>query len=132
VRFVNDSKGTNVDATVKALESFEEPVLLIAGGRDKGADFGKLREPIRRRVKRLILIGEAALRIKDAVSFEPAEQAATLSEAVTLAARHAKSGEVVLLSPSCASFDMFADYQDRGRQFKALVHALPDKERDKS
>ena len=126
VRFVNDSKGTNVDATIKALESFEEPVLLIAGGRDKGGDFRKLQEPVRRRVKRLILIGEAASRIREALGdVGCVSQAATLNDAVVMAASEARSGDVVLLSPACASFDMFADYQDRGRQFKKLVNQLP-------
>ena len=126
VRFVNDSKGTNVDATIKALESFEEPVLLIAGGRDKGGDFRKLQEPVRRRVRRLILIGEAASRIREALGdVGCVSQAATLNDAVVMAASEARSGDVVLLSPACASFDMFADYQDRGRQFKKLVNQLP-------
>ena len=126
VRFVNDSKGTNVDATVKALESLDRPIVLIAGGRDKGGDFTRLSEPIRRRVKRLILIGEAAGRIAEAIGgFERTARAATLREAVELAANEAVAGDVVLLSPACASFDMFADYQDRGRQFQALVNGLP-------
>ncbi|MGH7164800.1 MAG: UDP-N-acetylmuramoyl-L-alanine--D-glutamate ligase [Nitrospiraceae bacterium] len=126
VRFVNDSKGTNVDATIKALESLDGPVLLIAGGRDKGGQFGRLLEPVRKRVKRLVLIGEAASRIREAVGdFDRVSRAATLREAVDLAVRHAEAGDVVLLSPACASFDMFADYQDRGRQFKELVQALP-------
>ncbi len=126
VRYVNDSKGTNVDATVKALESVEAPILLIAGGRDKGADFSKLREPIRRRVKHLILIGEAATQIQEALGgFERVHRAGSLREAVHEAVEVALSGDVVLLSPACASFDMFADYQDRGRQFKQLVNELP-------
>lgn len=125
VRFINDSKGTNVDATIKALESFEEPILLIAGGRDKGGDFTKLRELVRRRVKRLILIGEAASRIEQALDgFDRISRAASLAGAVNLAAQEAQPGDVVLLSPACASFDMFLDYQDRGRQFKALVNRL--------
>src|SRR5581483_3675552 len=126
VRFVNDSKGTNVDATVKALESLDQPIWLIAGGRDKGADFSKLRQPVRARVKQVILIGEAAPRIQEALGeFDRVSHAATLREAVEAAAQGASPGDVVLLSPACASFDMFADYQDRGRQFKALVNALP-------
>ena len=126
VRYVNDSKGTNVDATLKALEGIEQPIWLIAGGRDKGGDFARLEGAIRRRVKRLILIGEAAPRIQAAVEpFDRLRHAATLREAVELAAAEAQPGDVVLLSPACASFDMFADYQDRGRQFKALVHGLP-------
>jgi len=126
VRYVNDSKGTNVDATLKALESIDQPIWLIAGGRDKGGDFARLAQAVRRRVTRVILIGEAAPLIRQA--WEGAAtmtEAATLRGAVDLAAQGASPGDVVLLSPACASFDMFADYQDRGRQFKALVHALP-------
>jgi UDP-N-acetylmuramoylalanine--D-glutamate ligase len=126
VRFVNDSKGTNVDAVMKALEGIEQPMWLIAGGRDKGGDFSRLEGLIRERVKGLILIGEAAGRIQAAMgNFNRCRHAATLRDAVELAAGEAQPGEVVLLSPACASFDMFADYQDRGRQFKALVQALP-------
>ncbi|MGH7260440.1 MAG: UDP-N-acetylmuramoyl-L-alanine--D-glutamate ligase [Nitrospiraceae bacterium] len=126
VRFVNDSKGTNVDATLKALESFEEPIVLIAGGRDKGGDFERLQEMVRRRVKHLILIGEAAARLQEVLrECRQISRAGSLREAVEQAARAAAAGDVVLLSPACASFDMFADYQDRGRQFKALVNALP-------
>jgi len=125
VRFVNDSKGTNVDATLKALETFRAPIILIAGGRDKNGDFRRLREMVRRRVKTLILIGEAAARLREALAdCTQIRQAGTLSEAVTLAAGAAVSGDVVLLSPACASFDMFVDYQDRGRQFKQLVASL--------
>jgi UDP-N-acetylmuramoylalanine--D-glutamate ligase len=126
VRYVNDSKGTNVDATLKALESIDQPIWLIAGGRDKGGDFSRLAQAVSRRVTRVILIGEAAPVLRQA--WEGATtmtEAATLRDAVDLAAQGALSGDVVLLSPACASFDMFADYQDRGRQFKALVHALP-------
>jgi UDP-N-acetylmuramoylalanine--D-glutamate ligase len=126
IRFVNDSKGTNVDATLKALESIDHPIWLIAGGRDKGGDFSRLAQAVSRRVTRVILIGEAAPLLRQA--WEGAAtmiEAATLRDAVDLAAQGASSGDVVLLSPACASFDMFADYQDRGRQFKALVHALP-------
>jgi UDP-N-acetylmuramoylalanine--D-glutamate ligase len=126
VRFVNDSKGTNVDATLKALESIDQPIWLIAGGRDKGGDFSRLTQAVRRRVKRVILIGEAGPLLQQAwEDVATMIEAATLREAVDLAAQGASSGDVVLLSPACASFDMFADYQDRGRQFKALVHALP-------
>ncbi len=126
VRFVNDSKGTNVDAVLKALEGIDQPIWLIAGGRDKGGDFSRLERAIRERVKGLILIGEAAGRIRAAMGdFDRCRPAATLRDAVELAAREAQPGEVVLLSPACASFDMFADYQDRGRQFKSLVQGLP-------
>lgn len=126
VKFVNDSKGTNVDAVLKALESFEEPIVLIAGGRDKGGDFERLKEAVRRRVSHLILIGEAAPRLHEVLGdCRQVSRAPSLRAAVAEAARVATPGSVVLLSPACASFDMFADYQDRGRQFKALVRALP-------
>ena len=126
VRFVNDSKGTNVDATLKALESIDEPIWLIAGGRDKGGDFSRLAQAVRRRAKSVILIGEAAPLLRRAwEGVATMLEATTLREAVDLAAQGALQGDVVLLSPACASFDMFTDYQDRGRQFKALVHALP-------
>ncbi len=126
VKFVNDSKGTNVDAVLKALESFEEPIVLIAGGRDKGADFERLKDAVRRRVSHLILIGEAATRLQQVLhECRQISRAPSLRAAVEEAAAVAGAGSVVLLSPACASFDMFADYQDRGRQFKALVHALP-------
>lgn len=125
VRFINDSKGTNVDATLKALESLDKPIVLIAGGKDKGGDFVRLREAVSRRVKRMILIGEAAPRIEQVLEgIKPISHAASFREAVETAARSAQAGDVVLLSPACASFDMFADYQDRGRQFKALVNGL--------
>ena len=127
VRFVNDSKGTNVDATLKALEGIDEPIWLIAGGRDKGGDFSRLTEAVRRKVKQVVLIGEAAPLIKNAWSGATAiSEASSMREAVEQAAQGASSGEVVLMSPACASFDMFQDYQDRGRQFKAAVAALPE------
>ena len=126
VRFENDTKGTNEDATLKALESIDGPIWLIAGGRDKGGDFSRLAPAIRQRVKRLIVIGEAAPLIANAVQgYQAIERAVSLRQAVEAAAVGAAAGEVVLMSPACASFDMFADYQDRGRQFKALVQSLP-------
>ena len=125
VRFINDSKGTNVDATLKALHSINQPIWLIAGGRDKGGDFSRLAPAIRQRVKRLLLIGEAATLIADAVQgYGAIDRPKSLQEAVELAALGASSGDVVLMSPACASFDMFADYQDRGRQFKSAVQSL--------
>lgn len=126
VRFVNDSKGTNVDAVLKALEGIDQPIWLIAGGRDKGGDFSRLTDAVRRRVKHVILIGEAAPLLKKAwAGATTMSETASLGEAVELAAKGAVAGDVVLMSPACASFDMFRDYQDRGRQFKAAVNALP-------
>jgi UDP-N-acetylmuramoylalanine--D-glutamate ligase len=127
VRFVNDSKGTNVDATLKALEGIDHPIWLIAGGRDKGGDFSRLTEMVRHRVKHAILIGEAAPLLKTAwAGATTLTEAKSLREAVEWAAREAAAGDVVLMSPACASFDMFRDYQDRGRQFKSAVQSLPD------
>ena len=127
VRFVNDSKGTNVDATLKALEGIDRPIWLIAGGRDKGGDFSRLTEAVRQRVKHAILIGEAAPLLKAAWAGATAlSEAKSLRDAVEWAAREAAAGDVVLMSPACASFDMFRDYQDRGRQFKSVVQSLSE------
>ena len=127
VRFVNDSKGTNVDATLKALEGIDRPIWLIAGGRDKGGDFSRLTETVRQRVKHAILIGEAAPLLKEAwAGAATMTEAKSLRDAVEWAAREAAAGDVVLMSPACASFDMFRDYQDRGRQFKSAVQSLPE------
>ena len=127
VRFVNDSKGTNVDATLKALESIDQPIWLIAGGRDKGGDFSRLAQAVSRRVTRVILIGEAAPLLKAAWEGATAlSEAKSLRDAVEWAAREAAAGDVVLMSPACASFDMFRDYQDRGRQFKSVVQSLSE------
>jgi UDP-N-acetylmuramoylalanine--D-glutamate ligase len=125
VEYVNDSKATNVDAVRRALECFEAPVILIMGGLDKGGDFGRLREPVRRRVKALILIGRAAAKIRAALG-DAAEvrEAATMAEAVSAAAAAARPGEAVLLAPGCASFDMYANYQARGEDFRRAVAAL--------
>jgi UDP-N-acetylmuramoylalanine--D-glutamate ligase len=124
VRFVNDSKATNVGSMEVALQSFERPVVLIAGGRDKGQDFAPLAPLVRRAVKHLVLIGEGAPAMARAWSGVPAERAATLAEAVASAGKAAGPGGIVLLSPGCASFDMFADYEDRGRRFKEEVRRL--------
>ena len=126
VRYVNDSKATNVNAVWYALESFSEPVVLIAGGRDKGNDYGKLAPLIKDRVRALITIGEAAEAIHTRLGplVQDAVMADTLADAVHLAHLLAKSGDVVLLSPACASFDMFDSYEDRGDQFKQLVSNL--------
>ena len=125
VKYYNDSKGTNVDATGKALDSFDSPILLILGGKDKGGNFGQLQDLMSRKTKRVILIGESAPRLaqlfKDCT---PISLAGSLSEAVTLAEHEAVSGDVVLLSPACASFDMFRNYDERGKQFKQFVHQL--------
>ena len=125
VRYINDSKGTNVGAVVKSLESFNEPLLLIAGGRDKGSDFSPLRPLIKEKLKKLILIGEARDKIAEAVGgMTNTSFASTLEEAVSIAHREAVKGDIVLLSPACASFDMFKNFEDRGRKFKEIVWKL--------
>ena len=124
VRFVNDSKATNVGSMDVALQSFDRPVVLIAGGRDKGQDFAPLAPRVRAGAKHLVLIGEGAAAMERAWTGVPAERAATLAEAVAAAWRAAGPGGIVLLSPGCSSFDMFTDYEDRGRRFKEEVRRL--------
>lgn len=125
VVYINDSKGTNVGAVVKSVEGFTQPVILIAGGLDKGSDFSPLYDLFRQKVKLLILIGKAADKMAQALGKATETVfATTLQEAVRLASAKAASGDVVLLSPACASFDMFKDFEDRGRQFKDAVKAL--------
>jgi UDP-N-acetylmuramoylalanine--D-glutamate ligase len=122
VQYYNDSKATNVDATVKSLEAFPGNILLIAGGRDKGGDFSVLRSPVRKRVKHLVLIGEAAEKIRKALRNDvEMSEAPTMQAAVSMCRRLAQPGDVVLLAPACASFDMFQDYEHRGRVFKDAV-----------
>lgn len=132
VRYVNDSKGTNVGALMQSLKGMATPVILIAGGRDKAADFTTLRQVVKSKVKHLILIGEARNLMAECFSDHPALEKIDSSNgvkameiAVSHAAAIAKAGETVLLSPGCASFDMFQDYQTRGDVFKKLVEALP-------
>ena len=125
VRFYNDSKGTNVGSVVKSLQSFSEPVILIAGGKDKNGDLNPLKELIQKRVKHLILIGEAKERMnRELGGLTDTAMAKTMEEAVRLAHQKAKEGEVVLLSPACSSFDMFKDYKERGKVFKETVKKI--------
>jgi UDP-N-acetylmuramoylalanine--D-glutamate ligase len=125
VDYYNDSKATNVDATIKALESFPANIHLILGGKDKGSDYTVLHDLLRERVKRLYTIGAAAEKIesqiKDAAEIDHAE---TLENAVRRASAAAVAGDVILLAPACASFDQFQSYEHRGRVFKELVHSL--------
>ncbi|MBI2822309.1 MAG: UDP-N-acetylmuramoyl-L-alanine--D-glutamate ligase [Acidobacteria bacterium] len=131
VAFFNDSKATNMAAALKALEAFREPLVVIMGGRDKGADFTELREAVRSHVRRLVLIGEAAGRIEQAVApHVDTLRAAGMEEAVCTAFSIAKAGDVVLLAPACASFDMFRDFEDRGQVFKAAVRNLSGRKND--
>ncbi|MDX1818173.1 MAG: UDP-N-acetylmuramoyl-L-alanine--D-glutamate ligase [Marinobacter sp.] len=128
VDYINDSKGTNVGATVAAIESLvpdQGKVVLIAGGDGKGADFSPLEAPVTLHCRAVILIGQDSERIAEVIgSSVPVKRATTLAEAVTEARAAARPGDRVLLSPACASFDMFRDYNDRGDQFRQLVEGL--------
>jgi UDP-N-acetylmuramoylalanine--D-glutamate ligase len=131
VEFVNDSKATNTQSLEVALESFDAPVVLIAGGRDKGQDFAPLAAQVARAVTHVILIGEGAERIARAWPEVPKTRVPSLEAAVDAAFLHAtrpgpgvRGATTVLLSPGCASFDMFQDFEDRGRRFKAEVERL--------
>ncbi len=124
VKFINDSKGTNVGAVAKSLEGLDN-VILIMGGIDKGSDFSLLREPVRGKVKLLILLGEAKEKIARALEgAAEIQMVEDLAGAVELSMKRAAGGDVVLLSPGCASFDMFKDFEDRGRKFKEVVKEL--------
>jgi UDP-N-acetylmuramoylalanine--D-glutamate ligase len=125
VRYVDDSKGTNVGATLAALGGFAGPLLLIAGGLGKGQDFAPLAPALRGKVRRVLLIGQDARLIGTALgSDSPIDYCATMEAAVAAAARHARRGDTVLLSPACASQDMFRDYAHRGEAFAAAVRGL--------
>jgi len=127
VRYYNDSKGTNVGSVVKSLQSFSEPVVLIAGGKDKQGDLSPLKDLIRKRVKQLILVGEAKERMaRELGMLTETVMAPTLEEAVLMAHQVAQKGDVVLLSPACSSYDMFRDYKERGKIFKETVKRIGD------
>jgi UDP-N-acetylmuramoylalanine--D-glutamate ligase len=125
IKFINDSKGTNVGAVVKAIESVNDPIILIAGGKDKGGDFKVLSQLVKEKVRAIFLIGEATEKIAEALrSYTEIIISDNLQSAVQDAYRMAKSGYTVLFSPGCASFDMFKDYKDRGEKFKQIVEGL--------
>jgi UDP-N-acetylmuramoylalanine--D-glutamate ligase len=125
VRYYNDSKATNVDATLKALDSFPGRILVILGGKDKGSDYTPLQAPLRERAILALLIGAAADKIASQIDGAVViERAGTLGRAVEIASQAARAGDVVLLAPACASFDQFENYEHRGRVFKALVYEL--------
>lgn len=125
VRYYDDSKGTNVGAVIKSLEGFQAPIILIAGGRDKAGDFQALKPLVREKVKLLILLGEAKNIIAEVLSGETETVLVQdMAEAVRLAKSRAVPGDVVLLSPACASFDMFTDYGHRGRVFTEAVREI--------
>jgi UDP-N-acetylmuramoylalanine--D-glutamate ligase len=125
VEYVDDSKGTTVDSTYRALESCAKPVVLIAGGKDKHSDYTAIKDIVKAKVKRLVLIGEASGAIKKALEgVVEISQAKDMNEAVSMAHSYAKKGSMVLLSPMCSSFDMFSSYKERGEAFKKAVRSL--------
>ena len=128
VQYFNDSKATNVDATIKALESFPGNIHLILGGKDKGSDYSVLNDLLKARVKRVYTIGAAAQKIESQISGVNVTSAGTLDQAVRKASEFAEPGDVVLLAPACASFDQFQSYEQRGRVFKEVVRALAARE----
>jgi len=124
VDYYNDSKATNVDATIKALESFPANIHLILGGKDKGSDYTVLNDLLRARVKRVYTIGAAAAKIESQIrGAAEVEHSETLENAIRRASELAVAGDIVLLAPACASFDQFQNYEHRGRVFKEVVHS---------
>ena len=125
IDFVNDSKGTNVGALHKSLKIFSRPIVLIAGGKDKGGDFRVLKELFKEKVKHLVLIGETKNKFREILngsfSYEDAE---SMEDAVGRAMKKSIAGDIVLLSPGCSSFDMFESFVERGNQFKEIVGRL--------
>lgn len=126
-RYFDDSKGTNLGALSAALSGFTEPVVLIAGGVDKGGDYAEVVDALKEHVRSVVVLGEAAPAIRKAwEKVVPVTAAESMADAVQQAAAQTQVGDVVLLSPACSSFDMFRDYKERGRVFQAAVHALFD------
>lgn len=125
VKFINDSKATNVDSVWYALQSFDEPIFLILGGQDKGNDYNKIKKLVEDKVKKIYAIGSSAEKIFNFFhSFVKVELKVSLEDAVNAANKESRQGEVVLLSPACASFDMFDNYEHRGKVFKEAVNKL--------
>jgi UDP-N-acetylmuramoylalanine--D-glutamate ligase len=130
VEFYNDSKATNVDAVLKSLQSFDSPVILILGGRDKGGDFSRLIPDVKKRGKEIILLGEARGKIRSVLNgIIPIQEADSMREAVEKSCRDAEPGDIVLLSPGCTSFDMFESFEHRGKVFKQEVRNLKPERR---
>jgi len=125
VDFINDSKATTAQAALWALENIEQPILMICGGRDKNIDFSVLAETVQQKVKQMFVFGEARAKIRQAFTeLVNLQECEGLEEAVTKAKQNAATGDCVLLSPMCASFDMFSDFEERGRVFKNIVNQL--------
>jgi len=128
VKFYNDSKATNVDSVWYALRAFKQPIILLLGGRDKGNDYSRLYDLVKDKVKVIIAIGESADKVVNSFShLTHVEKASSMEQAVFKAYNFANSGDIVLLSPACASFDWFENYEHRGRIFKELVSKLAKK-----
>jgi UDP-N-acetylmuramoylalanine--D-glutamate ligase len=125
VNFINDSKATTLESLAVALTSFQSPIVLIAGGKDKGSDYSKLNKLISENVRQVILIGSAKEKMSESWhDIVPVHLSDSLADAVETAFGLAESGENILLSPACSSFDMFKDFEDRGKQYKELVYNL--------
>ncbi|HLK59366.1 MAG TPA: cyanophycin synthetase, partial [Chthonomonadaceae bacterium] len=129
VRYINNSMCTNVAAAIASLEAMDRPTLIIAGGAEKGLDFAPLIPTLHRKARQVVLIGSAADTMEATFrqgGYAPIRRAETLEEAVRLAQEDATPGDAVLLSPACASFDMFRDFEARGAAFRRAVHALEE------
>ena len=125
IKYVNDSKATNVDSVWYALQAFTEPIVLLLGGRDKGNDYGKLFDLVRQHVRAVVAIGESAEKVAHVFTgMVMIEKAGSMEEAIRAAKKLATRGDIVLLSPACASFDWFENYEQRGKVFKHIVNAL--------
>jgi UDP-N-acetylmuramoylalanine--D-glutamate ligase len=125
VKFINDSKATNVDSVWYALRSFNEPIFLILGGQDKGNDYNQIKDLVVERVVKIFAIGSSAEKVFNFFHLlVKVEIKRTMEDAVLAASKEARQDEVVLLSPACASFDMFNDYEQRGKVFKEVVNRL--------
>ncbi len=125
VSFINDSKATNPSSTIWALKNAKTPIILLAGGKDKGLDYSSIK-PYLRRIKKIKLFGQAASKIKEVLNSKiESDTFTSMEEAVIDAYREAQSGDTILLSPMCSSFDAFSDYKERGDRFKAIVNNLP-------
>ncbi len=125
IKFINDSKATNVNSVWYALRSFEEPIYLILGGKDKGNNYNDIKEEVKKRVKKIYAIGSSAKKVNDFFkNFKPVEIVESFEEAISKGLNEANAGSVFLLSPACASFDMFKNYEDRGIQFKNIVNNI--------
>jgi UDP-N-acetylmuramoylalanine--D-glutamate ligase len=127
VLYINDSKGTNPDSTIKAIEAYDRPIVIILGGKNKGVAFTELAGLVKQRVKKAVLVGQAKEELTealDAADFNDYVRTESFEEAVTKAAELAEPGDIVLLSPACTSWDMFSSFEERGRLFKKLVMEL--------